>query len=192
MQYKVVDKTAPRFTRTKFQTKLVIKELHEEFVKSTGSHIDYQTFRLLYETNMDVIRDFITKERNGVALPVQMGNIHLAFFKRKRKIYDYMTGMATGEAPVEHAFHSDNLPGKIFWDFKTIKYKPRDFRLFGFKGCRELTQAASKAFINTPELFRKYIYKKGEHIKRRRLNLNERNNKRSDQSTEGSQQSGEL
>ncbi len=192
MKYKIVDKEAPRFTRTQFQTKLVIKDLHGEFVDKTGIQIDYKTFKTLYERNMDVIKDFIVTERNGVVLPVQMGNIHLAFFKMKRRMYNYMYGWTSGEAPVNHQFNSEGLPGKIFWDYKDVKYKPRDYRLCGFKACRQLTQAASRAFTNTPELFRKYLYKTIERSKASKMEKNECNNQGSNQPVENASQGSQL
>lgn len=192
MKYKIVDKKAPRFRKTEFETRLVVKDLHKEFVEKTGIQISLEEFKALYEENMEVIKHFIETERNGVLLPEQMGNMILSFFKMKRPAYNYIEGMATGNGPQDHLFHSYELQGKIVWSYRDLKYKPREFHYYGFVGCRDLKQRASKAFINTPELFRKYVYTKIENAKKRLINRYECYYQGGYQSTEGVEQSSQL
>lgn len=188
MNYKTVDRTAPRFRRTKYQTRLSVIELHKEYVKNTGSEIDLDSFKKLYNTMMDTILDLAVTERNGVMLPKQMGNIHLALFKMKRKMFNYVLGMTEGRGSIVPKFSTNSLQGKIFWDYKKVKYKLKNFMFYGFVATREFKRRASQAFIDTPEIFPKLLYqdKRIERRKAKRLEENEYNNQGSNQSAEGS------
>jgi hypothetical protein len=191
-KYKIVDVKAPRFRKTKYETRLVVTQLHKEFTEQTGIQIDMRTFRKMYNENMSVIREFVVAERNGIVLPEQMGNIHLAFFKRKRPMYNFVEGMRTGMGPVEHFWESDNLQGKICWDYKDLKYKPKHYYLYGFTGCRELKKMATNAFTNTPQIFKTCIYTNVERRKIKQLEYYERYYKGSIEPAKGSEQSSEL
>lgn len=188
MKHRIVDRKAPRFRKTGFETRLSIIQLHKEYEEKIGKPIDKALFEAIYKESMAVIRHFAVTERNGVLLPEQMGNIHLMFFKPSRKVYSQQIGYLTGNAPLTNPWDENYLQGKICWDYRGVKYKLKDYILFSFTGTRELKTMASTSFKTIPEVFPRITAKHEERYKTRQQRIDEQNNQGSDKSTESTDQ----
>lgn len=178
-RYKIVDKKAPRFRRSKYRYNVINKDLHQRFVEETNIDIEWELFKEINKYINLEIRDTAIKSRNGVILPKQMGNIWLGLFKMKERPLNEPYIRNTGNHATYFSFETSGLQGKICWDFNNVKYKVRNYTYWGFVGHRDFKTMASHNFLENPELYTKInsIVKREEIFKKTKLE-NEFNNKR--------------
>lgn len=178
--YKIVDKKAPRFRRSKYRYNIINKELHRKFVEQFDTDIDWATFKAIAEKINLEIREVALNNREGVILPEQMGNIWLGLFKSKERMINQPHMRTTGEHATYFSFETSGLQGKICWDFHNVKYKVKNYPYWGFVGHRNFKEKASDNFLEAPELYSRIpgIEKKEEYLKQIKLE-NESNPERS-------------
>lgn len=144
-----LDKKAPRFRMSKYRHNVVNEEMFDRFLKETGKKVSYKQFKEIVRTISETIIDNVLIERNGVALPEQMGKNWLGLFKHIRKdpdredvIQSYYPCLETG-----------GLLGKIVWDFRGLKYKVKNREMYMFLPHRNFKTKASKSFISNSERY---------------------------------------
>lgn len=178
-RYKIVDKKAPRYRRSKYRYNIINKDLHKRFVEETSIDIDWEFFKVINEYINTEIRDVTLNSRDGVILPKQMGNIWLGLFKMKERPLNEPYIRNTGNHATYFSFETSGLQGKICWDFDKVKYKVKNYPYWGFMAHRDFKTKASHNFLENPELYSRInaIIKKEEKLKQIKLE-NELNTKR--------------
>jgi len=170
-RYKIVDKKAPRFRRSKYRYNIINRDLHERFVKESGIDIEWELFKQINEYINIEIRDTILNSRDGVILPKQMGNIWLGLFKMKERPLNEPYMRNTGNHATYFSFETSGLQGKICWDFDNVKYKVKNYPYWGFIAHRDFKTKASHNFLENPELYSRInaITKREEILKQIKL-----------------------
>lgn len=170
-RYKVIDKTLPRYRLSKYRHNIVSRELFDSFLKKyPDMNVDWVKFKTISGAINEEYVEEIVASREGAVLPAQMGKIWCGLFPLKKvervvPTDDHTKYMSFGLI--------NGTTGKVCWDFINIPYKVKNHHFYSFNGHRTLTNKASNAFRQTPEIFKsgysradKYkslILKKQEH-----------------------------
>lgn len=152
--YKIPDRKAPRFRRTRFRYNLVNQDLFDQFKKENPKiDMDWKQFKIINQTIAESIIDITETEREGVNLPEQIGRVNLGLYPSKRNQEEQEYRRKVGGYRVFHGFDTFGLQGKIVWSFNMTKYRVKNHRFFTFVGHRTFKQRASLAFRTNPELY---------------------------------------
>lgn len=165
-RYKIVDKKAPRFRRSKFRYNLVNKDLWKRFIDETGIDVSWDEFRDINASIGLEITNMAIEERDGVILPEQMGNIWLGLFKMATRPLNEQHMRTTGEHATFFSFETFGLQGKICWDFDNCRYKVKNYPYWGFVGHRDFKTKASHNFKENPELYKRIKIEDESNTKR--------------------------
>lgn len=156
-RYKIVDRKAPRYRRSKYRYNLINKDLWNKFKEETKTNISWNEYKKINEyINLEIKAEAI-RSREGVLLPEQMGNLWLGLFKLKERPINENLARNTGVHSTYFSFETSGLQGKILWDFDRVRYKVKNYPYWGFIAHRDFKTEASHSFKEVPELYSRII-----------------------------------
>lgn len=92
--------------------------------------------------------------RDGVELPEGLGVIFIGTCNSPKKYNtDYSLSVEVDQRVKHRNFESDNYLAKIFYTNYSNKYRFKNREVYQFKGCRDFTTAASKAFVENWKMY---------------------------------------
>lgn len=153
--YNKPDLNAPRFRPESYN--VLNTELYKRFIAENPKFegLDYATFKaIIYQIN-DQIWQTVIKDRNGVELPEQLGNLFIGSCQRKKGPNpDHKRSAEYGKVIQNRNWESDDYVAKIFYTNCETKYRFKNHDFWGFTGVRQFKRAVAHSY---PENFKKYI-----------------------------------
>ena len=129
----------------------------------------YRAFRKKFPEYKDVPNKVLTRiintfneqmwkaavdNRDGVELPEGLGVIFIGTCNSPKKYNtDYSLSVEVDQRVKHRNFESDNYLAKIFYTNYSNKYRFLNREVYQFKGCRDFTTAASKAFVENWKMY---------------------------------------
>jgi len=156
MTYNIPNRKAPR-NRKKATSIMNTCELK----KFTKAHPEYADLTLREFTSIvrafnDAIVEEVIQNRDGVALPENIGKLSIITFSRpKKKIIDFGKSNETGQVHYHMNWNTDNRLCKIMFNYKVNNYGNKNGRFFGFIASREFKKRVSETIDRN---WQKYFY----------------------------------
>lgn len=156
MAYNIPDRTAPR-NKKKSTCVMSTYEL-SKFRKAHPEHgdITLKDFTTILRAFNNAIMDQVILNRDGVALPENIGKLSIITFSRpKKKIIDFGKSNKMGTVHYHLNWNTDNRLCKIMFNYKINNYGNRNARFFGFIATREFKKKVSNTINKN---WQKYFY----------------------------------
>lgn len=152
--YRKPDVTAPRFRPKKLN--LTNREFYEQFLKENPKYsgLTLEQFKSVISTFNGKIWEKVIENRDGVALPEQLGYIFIGTCPRKKSLVDFRKSAEFGVKLQHQNWESDNYVAKIFYTNFETKYAFKHHEMWGFTGLRDFKRTLAKVY---PIEWKKYV-----------------------------------
>jgi len=147
------DLKAPRFRNEILGTinRLYIKHLRSKLELSVTD----EQIKTVIRTFNTLVWKSVIENRDGVDLPGQLGNIIIVTCPTTiKENKDYRNSSLSGEKVIHKNWDTDNKIGKIFYTNEEIKYRFKNYEIWGFSASRDFKRAVAKTY---PVLWKRYI-----------------------------------
>lgn len=154
-------KNGPRFN-------VINKELHSQFVLTTGIQIPYDTFVTIINTSNEVIRRMCTTNIQGFKMPESLGYIAVTRYQPKpgARSIDWKRTRELGTRVYHTNFHSFGYKPKISWYMDTL-VSCSNMNIYKFVPDRNFSRGVSAA-VTAGKTYNELSY---EHFKTKKIRL---------------------
>ncbi len=154
-------KNGPRFN-------VINKELHKQFILTTGINIPLKTFVSIINTSNEVIRRICTNNAQGFKLPETLGYIAVTRYQPKpgSRSIDWKKSRELGVRVYHTNFHSFGYKPKITWYADTLA-SCKNLNIYKFVPDRHFSRGVS-AQVFAGKTYNELNY---EHFKVKKIRL---------------------
>jgi hypothetical protein len=153
--YKRPDLNAPRYRSKKLNfTNL---EFYDRFIKENPKYdsVTMDKFKEVITVFNGKLWETAVKERDGIELPEQLGNLFIGSCPRKKRHNtNYKLSNELGSLVQCQNWESDNYVAKILYTNYETKYRFKNNEMWSFTGIRDFKRTVAKTY---PENWKKYI-----------------------------------
>ncbi len=145
-----------RFRTEKYTKNIISEELYNKWVLEFPeySKYSYKEFKDMWKLLSKEYINSVVTNSHGVKLYSNIGETILKYTTSGDVNRNYNSSKIAQE-PVGHLnFASSGKNGKIVWSVAYARKINSELPLIGFQACRNFTEEAAKAFLETPELFK--------------------------------------
>lgn len=145
-----------RFRSEKYTKKIITPDLYLKWVEEYPeySKYSYKEFCNFWKLLANEYTDTVCDNSHGAKLHFNNGQLVLKYTNSSGFNKNYKISKLANE-PVGHLnLVSSGKNGKIVWSTAQIRKINPELPLIAFQACRNFTVKASKAFVDTPELFK--------------------------------------
>lgn len=155
-----------RFRTEKYTKKIISEDLYKKWIEENqeNSKYSYKEFCDFWELLANKYIEKTCTIPQGIKFPLNMGEVSLKYATSTNLNRNYRSSNLAKEPVGYLNFGTNGKNGKIVWSIAHVRKINSELPLIGFQGCRKFTQKASKAFYETPEIFRISRFSKGNRI----------------------------
>jgi len=159
------DRKAPRFNPRLYRYNVISKELWKAWKKETGYKLTFSQFKNIWNAIGETITDSVSTSRDGVRLGGGLGDIYAAYVQgrnveNKQKPLDFKLSLEYDKEIRHQNWENSGKVGKIIYGTYKRPYIYKYATWYGFTGHRRFKNKMSKAFRETPSLFKNSIEKR--------------------------------
>lgn len=145
-----------RFRSEKYTKKIISEDLYRKWIQEYPEYSKYsfKEFCNFWKVLADKYVDKICTNSHGVKLAFNNGEIALKYVNSTNLNKNYNISNIAKEPVGYLNFSTSGKNGKIVWSTAHVRKINTELPLLAFKACRNFTIKASKAFLDTPELFK--------------------------------------
>jgi len=145
-----------RYRPVKYTKKVISKELYNKWIKENPEYSKYsfKEFYNFWKLLANEYKKNITTNTHGIRLSFYMGDISLKYVTSTDINKNYKSSKEAGVDVGHLNFITSGKNGKVVWSVNYARKFNSELPLIGFQPCRNLTEMATEAFRESPELFR--------------------------------------
>lgn len=149
------DKSAKRFGKKKFNSKLFTEDFRESFIEKYPeySHKTLNTIIKDWKIISGGIMDIILNEPDGVKLGKNMGEFKLGLL-RVHNVIDTQASAEVGKPVKFMNFHTNRKPGKLVWKTEFARKTNFYLKYLGFETTREIRKKCMESFRSHGHIFK--------------------------------------
>lgn len=154
------DRKAPRFNNRKYRNNILSKELYKKWKSQNEIDISFLEFKQYWKLIADKFREKIVEERDGVKLPVGLGDMYIGYIPNRPAAINHTLSAQYGKPIKYENWETSGKLAKIIWGTLDRKYIFKMATMWNFTAIRPFKSQVVTALKDNPARYKNTLEKR--------------------------------